>query len=145
MANWIFIILAGSLLPIQAVINGRLGTALKNPLLAALVSFIMGTIALVLAVGIQSRGFPKLATEGRVPLIFLTGGLIGAVFVTLVLQAVPRMGAANVLNAVIVGQLLMGVMMDHFGILGLPLHPISALRVCGVGLMVIAAWMIQHG
>lgn len=88
---------AGFVVPLQSIINGRLGHLLENPLLAALVSFAGGTVALSLIILVTTPGIPQIATEGKsFPWYLFTGGLFGAVFVTSVLTLVPRIGATNV-------------------------------------------------
>ena len=137
-----------TVIPFQAIINGRLGQMVSNPLLAALISFTGGTIALTLILLATTPGFPALPrdlTWTDIPPYLFTGGLLGAVFVTSVLMLVPRIGAANVLAAAIVGQLLMSVLVDHYGILGIPQSPVSGLKVAGCAMLVLGTLLIQRG
>ena len=137
-----------AVLPFQAIINGRLGQTLANPLLAALVSFSSGTVALILIIVAITPGWPNLPTGMNwddVPPYLFTGGLLGAVFVTLVLMLVPRIGAANVLAAGVIGQLLTAVLIDHFRILGVPHSPISLAKLAGCGLLIAGMFLIQRG
>lgn len=136
-----------TVIPFQAIINGRLGQMVAHPLLAALVSFGCGTIALTAIVLATTPGWPRLPADlnwSDIPPYLFTGGLLGAVFVTLVLVLVPRIGAANVLAAGIVGQLLMSVVIDHFQILGVPHSPISAAKLAGCGLLIAGMLLIQR-
>jgi transporter family-2 protein len=140
--------LSASVIPFQAIINGRLGQMTANPLLAALVSFVSGTIALSLTVFATTPGVPKLPqglSWGDIPPYLFTGGLLGAVFVTVVLTLVPRIGAANVLAAGIVGQLLTSVVIDHYGLLAMPHSPVSATKILGCALLIAGMLVIQRG
>ncbi|WP_437224705.1 DMT family transporter [Planctomicrobium sp. SH661] len=142
---WIFMCLVGALLPIQAIVNARLGQLMANPFLAAQTSFATGTVALIAITAVHARGIPKLPDGVQIPWFLLTGGLLGTVFVTAVLHFVPRLGAANVLTIGIFGQLIMSLVIDHFGLLSMPVHTASWTRVLGVGVLVLGTWMIKNG
>jgi transporter family-2 protein len=135
-------------IPIQAIVNGRLGQLLANPLLAALTSFLTGGMALlVVALGV-TRGIPTLPkglTIGDIPPYLLTGGCLGAVYVTVVLTLVPRIGAANVVAAGLVGQLITSVIIDHYAILGVPQSSVSLPRLLGCALLLAGMLLIQRG
>lgn len=137
--------LAAGVIPIQAIVNGRLGQEIRNPLLAALISFTGGTIVLAALLVISPRGFPTIPSAARLPWYLFTGGLLGSVFVTVVLILVPKIGTANVLAAAIVGQLLMALLLDHFALLGVPQNSVSIVKFAGVGLLVTGMLLIQRG
>jgi transporter family-2 protein len=141
-------VVCAAVIPFQAIINGRLGQMLSNPLLAALVSFLSGTLALVLILFASTPGLPRLPDGLRwndVPPYLFLGGLLGAVFVTAVLMLVPKLGAANVLAAGIVGQLLTSVVIDHWALLGVPHSPVTGVKLAGCGLLVAGLYLIQRG
>jgi transporter family-2 protein len=145
MHHWILMFLVAFGIPLQAIINGRLGQVLGNPFLAALTSFITGTIVLLVVTLLNSGGIPKLPQDTIVPWYLFTGGLLGAIYVTAVLVTVPKMGPADLLTAGIAGQLFMGLILDHFGLLGMPVHPITLVRALGVAVMLTGAVMINKG
>lgn len=127
--------LAAGVIPVQAIVNGRLGQLVQNPLLASLISFGGGTVALSLLL-LATSGVPSIPEGTRLPWYLLTGGLLGAVFVTAVLMLVPRIGTANVLSAAIVGQLMMALIVDHFALLGVPQSSVSPTKVLGCALLI---------
>jgi len=146
--NWFAIILttcAGAFLPIQGAVNARLGRALDNPILATLSSFVTGTIALVLYVLIARVALPDSATLLRVPLWAWLGGLIGAVYVGVMVWSVPKLGTATAFGVAIAGQIILSAILDHFGVLGLKTHPISVMRAAGVVLLLAGVVMVQRG
>lgn len=137
-----------TVIPLQAIINGRLGQLVANPLLAALLSFLSGTLALGAIVLGTTPGIPSLPRDlgwTDIPPYLLTGGLLGAVYVTAVLTLAPRIGAANVLAAGIVGQMTMSVVIDHYAVLGVPQCSVSLPRLAGCGLLLAGMWLIQRG
>ncbi|MCK1708083.1 DMT family transporter [Bradyrhizobium sp. 143] len=65
-----------------------------------------------------------------------SGGLFGAIFIALGIFLVPQLGAATFFAPLIAGQMLGSIAFDHFGLLDVPVHPISAIRVAGAALLV---------
>ncbi len=135
-------------IPFQAIINGRLGQMVGHPLLAALVSFVTGTCALSAILVVSTPGWPQLPRDlswSDVPPYLFLGGLFGAMYVTVVLWLVPRIGAANVVAAGIAGQLVTSVVIDHFALLGVPQGSISLTKLAGCALLFGGMLLIQRG
>ncbi|MBR9803458.1 DMT family transporter [bacterium] len=146
MKTFLFMLLAAiaaCVIPLQAVVNGRLGQILQNPFLAALVSFTGGTIALVVILLITTPGIPTWPDSASPPWYLLTGGFFGVVFVTAILVLVPHIGTANLLAASVAGQLITAIIIDHYGLLGLPQQAISLSRVAGCLLLIGGLLLIQ--
>jgi transporter family-2 protein len=140
--------ICATVIPFQAIINGRLGQLVANPLLAALVSFASGLVALAVIVFATTPGLPSLPRDLNwtdIPPYLFTGGMLGAIYVTVVLTLVPRIGAANVLAAGIVGQLIMSVVIDHYAVLGVPQNPVNLVKLAGCVLLVLGMLLIQRG
>lgn len=134
---------AGAVLPIQASLNARVGQAAGSPIVGALVSFGIGTLALLALVLAQGAPLRQVAGLRSLPPLTLLGGLLGAFYVAVVTALAPRLGATLTVALVVVGQLVLALVLDHFGLLGLPLHPVSGLRALGVGLLLLGVWLIQ--
>lgn len=126
----------GFLIAFQGAVNSALGRMLDHPLHASFVSFGTGFLALILILTVTRIGFPKWSQLTSVPKITLLGGTCGVVFVTCVLLFVPKVGTAKVAVAAICGQIVFSLLLDHFGILGIPVSPVDAKRVIGVGLVI---------
>ena len=56
----------------------------------------------------------------------------------------PRLGAATLVAAVVAGQMLASVLLDQYGLVGFPVHPLSALRLLGAGLVIGGVMLIQR-
>ena len=140
----LLMVAAGGGIAFQAAINARLRDWILSPTLAALVSFAVGgtALALVVAAGLGGRG--QLAEAARGPWWMWIGGLLGAVYVTAAVIAVPRVGAGVVIGAGILGQLAAGLAIDSLGWLGVNRVPVSASRVAGALLLLIGAWLLQR-
>jgi transporter family-2 protein len=142
--NWIFIImaiLAGMALPLQGAINSKLASFLHNPFLSALISFAIGTIALLAYILVSRIPLNQLSGVREAPLITWIGGLLGAFFITTTLIAVPKLGIALTFSLVILGQMVVTLPVDHFGLLGAAVKEINLSRIIGV-LMVIAGTIL---
>lgn len=128
---------AGALVGMQAPINSRLGRAVGG-VQAATVSFLVGTVALVLVLAIargEVGGFGGIADIGRAPWWAFVGGLLGAAYVTVAIFAVRKLGASGLTAAVIGGQLAISVAIDRFGLLGVAKQSVGWQRVLGLVLL----------
>ena len=133
---WILLTLAaGSLLPIQAGLNTRLGKVTGNAVYASLISFIVGGIALVIYI-IVTRQQGNFAGAKAAPVIDWTGGLIGALYVTVTILAFPRIGPALMFGLVVAGQMIMSVVLDHTNTLVAEQHSFNFYRLLGIALII---------
>ncbi|MGI1657820.1 MAG: DMT family transporter [Desulfitobacterium sp.] len=126
-------ILGGMLLGIQTPINGALGKRIGG-IEGALVSFTVGMICLLFAVFFFGKG--NLSQVAQVPKLWLVGGALGAVAVTCSILSVQKIGVTSVLTAAVLGQIMVGLIIDHFGLLGVAKVPVNSLRLLGVALMI---------
>lgn len=139
----LLVVLAGGATALQAPTNARLATAVASPVNAAFVSFAVGTIALaVAALALQTR--PDMAAVRALPWYAWIGGLYGAVFVVAAAWGVPRLGVALTITLMVAGQLLISLILDHFGALGVPQQPLSLGRVAGVGLVIAGVLLVRR-
>src|SRR5690348_15513026 len=107
---------------LQAPINSYLGKHVGT-FQAAFVSFLVGTIALLVIASLAKGGLGGLRHAGEPQWYYLTGGLFGVAFVTTVLVTVRTLGAGGVTAATIAGQLTVAVVIDQLGILHVAQKP----------------------
>jgi transporter family-2 protein len=140
---WILlVIIAGSLLPIQAGLNTKMGKVIDSPTWASLISFAVGMLVLLIYVGITKQGFA--ATEVRnVPPITWVAGALGAFYVTIVVLAFPQLGPALTFGLVVFGQLFISLILDHFNILVHEQHSINPFRIIGMLLIITGVVVIR--
>jgi transporter family-2 protein len=129
----------GVAVAMQPSINARLAQRTGN-FESSLVSFVVGTLVLIFVVIFFGRG--SLRAIGSASWWELTGGLLGAYFVTMTIIAVPRLGTASIMAIVITGQLLTGSLLDHFGAFGLRQIPLTPLRGIGIALLCLGAALV---
>ena len=137
-------IVAGVCVPVQAGINARLNLWTASPVLAATISFAVGTVGLVMYALIMRIPLPPLSASLPTPFWVWTGGLLGAFFVASTIILAPKLGATTMLAALLAGQMVSAILLDHFGLLGFPVHPISLLRIIGVILVFAGILLIRH-
>jgi transporter family-2 protein len=131
----------GGLIALQAPINSMLGKA-TGSFQAAFVSFAIGTVVLAIIAAFAKGGFGTIGEVRTLSWIYLTGGVLGAAYVTTVLVTVRELGAGPVVAATIAGQLSASVVLDQFGMLGLPKDPITVGKVIGVVLLAAGVYLI---
>ena len=134
-------VFAGGLIALQAPINSMLGKSVGT-FAAASVSFIVGTIALVLITVLVGGGFGDVGEARHLAWYYLAGGVLGAVYVTTALVAVRELGAGGVTAATIAGQLTLSLVIDQLGILGVDERAITWERVLGVLLLALGTLLI---
>lgn len=95
----------------QAATNGRLAQRVRSPLAATLMSFIAGTVVLLLAAGVSVavRGLP--AAPPSEPWLYL-GGLLGAAYILLGALIVSHTGVLLMGLGSVLGQLVTSVVID---------------------------------
>ena len=136
-------LVAGISVPTQAGINAQLGLWTRSPVLAATISFAVGTLALVIYSLTTRIPLPALTGLSAHPWWIWSGGVLGAFFVTATIILVPKLGATTMVTTVLAGQMFASLLLDHFGLLGYPLHPISLGRIAGVVLVCLGVWLIK--
>ncbi|HEV2061703.1 MAG TPA: DMT family transporter, partial [Solirubrobacteraceae bacterium] len=126
---------------LQAPINSMLGKA-TGSFQAAFISFAIGTVVLAVIAAFARGGFGTMGAATSLQWYYLTGGVLGAVYVTTVLVTVRELGAGPVVAATIAGQLAASVVLDQFGLLGLPKAPITVGKVIGVVLLALGVYLV---
>ena len=144
MTNGVAVVLTaavGGLIALQAPINSMLGKSVGT-FQAAFVSFAIGTLVLAVIAGLARGGFGQIPEARHLSWYYLSGGVLGAIYVTTVLVTVRELGAGPVVAATIAGQLTAGVVIDQYGWLGVEKEPISAAKVAGIVLLAAGVYLM---
>ena len=137
-------IASGFGLTLQIGMNSKLRTVLQNANTAALISFLVGTAGLIVLLAVTRTPVPARDTLASVPAWAWFGGLMGAFYVAISTVVASQLGTASLLGLALSGQLAMALVVDHFGWLGLPEHPITLTRLLGVALLGVGVWLISR-
>lgn len=141
---WIFLtLLAGAFLPIQAGLNARLGKAADSPVYAAMFSFLVGALGLILYI-LLTRQSISWAGVRAAPLSLWAGGLLGAFYVTVIVLAFPRLGPGLTFGLVVAGQMVISLMLEHFNILVANPSPINYMKVLGIALIIAGVVILRR-
>ena len=143
--NLLLLIIAffvGAALSVQIGLNAQLRQAVGDPLLAALGNFVVGATGLLVVVIAMRVSWPSAGDLRGVPVTHFMGGLMGALYVASSVVLAPKLGSATLLALIVSGQLLMSVLLDHFGWLGFAEQPVNLWRLVGVALLIIGAVMV---
>ena len=118
--------------------NQGFGAVVGSVSLAATISFTIGTVALLglYLIGNFNSSLISIKELANVPTVLYAGGVLGAVYVATVAASVPRIGVANTMVALVLGQILLSLILDHFGVLGIEMREVSWQRLVGAGLVV---------
>lgn len=144
--HYIFMTVAfavGLLIPFQAIINAKLSTELQSPYAAALISFTGGFLCFLLLTLFNASALQSLTKVTGINPVLMTGGIIGAIFIISAIFLVPRLGSTAWVGLLVTGQMLMSLVLDHYGVLGLPQHSLSTTRIIGAAMLIGGATLIS--
>jgi transporter family-2 protein len=139
----LFAVAAGTMLPFQFGINAQLSHWVGSPIRAAFVSFLVGTIALLIVSAFVRKPLPSLERLGDVPWWVWIGGVLGAFYVGGSIVTAPKLGAVTLAAAIVFGQTLASVLVDQFGWVGFKEHHASPGRLAGVVLVAAGVVLVR--
>lgn len=134
---------AGAGLVLQQALNADLRVTLGSGAWAGLISYIGGTLCMVVLILVMRDGVPSMAAVARTPWFSWTGGFFGAVYIALGIFLLQKLGAATFISLLIAGQMLGSILFDHYGLFGLPQHPADATRLIGAVMLVAGVALIR--
>ena len=124
---------------VQPSINARLAEK-TGVIESACISFVVGTLVLAVVVFLSGTGTIRGIADAK--WWELTGGVLGALFVVSVTLAVPRIGTTAAMVLIIAAQLIVGMLLDHYGAFGLKVEPVTLHRLAGSGLLAAGVFLI---
>ena len=134
----------GAILPVQAVLNTKLGKQTGGPLVSSLLSFLVGLICLFiinLFANYTALSHMKLLSVS--PWYVWMGGLLGAIFVSGIIFVNQQQGVALTFALVVAGQIFISLLIDHFGLLGSIVRPVSIPKIIGALLIIAGLVLIK--
>jgi len=142
MTQYALIMLAAGVgIPTLAALNAALGRHMGSPAAAALVLF---AIALA-TTGIVTllTGPQALTRVAGAPRHLLLGGVLVAFYVLSITYIAPTFGVGNAVFFVLIGQLISAAAIDHFGLFGAQISPLTLARAAGIAIMGLGVWVTQ--
>ena len=132
-------LIGGISVGVQSPIAGAMGQKVGGTASSAIIhlsGFIFSVILLVF------RGGEKIRDWNTLPWFMLGAGVFGLILYQTINVTLPRLGATTMLTLIIIGQLLIGVVLDHFGWLGVTARPIDLARIIGIFVLFIGGYLV---
>jgi bacterial/archaeal transporter family-2 protein len=127
--------LAGGLIPVLAALSGGLNRSLQSPMHVAAISMAVGAVVGGLALLVFRPAAPSIETLRATPWHLYVGGTITLFYALTAAAVAPRIGVGNLVICVVVAQLVVSSVIDQFGLLGAPVHPVDLKRAAGLVLL----------
>jgi bacterial/archaeal transporter family-2 protein len=144
--SWRFVgIGAGMLMSIQAAINGQLGIVLDSPFRAAFVSFFIGSVTLIIIVGLKERSYANIKEpiKQSAPWWVWIGGFIGGSYVLINVYLVGKIGTGQTVVLALFGQIIGSLLVQQFGLLKSVKNRIVPIQIFGLILMLGGVFLIK--
>jgi bacterial/archaeal transporter family-2 protein len=120
--------------PMASMISQRLGI-----FESVFIVHLGGAIIALLPLLLYSGG--KLSQWRNVPWYALCAGIFGLVVISAISYMIPRVGVAASITTVVAGQLMVGMILDHFGLLGAAERSLDLTRVTGMIVVLAGVWL----
>lgn len=138
-------VLIGCMVSLQPTINVVMGRELSSSLLASATSIGISFFLIFLTWQVLGRGEGEISQIRQLPWWIILGGVAGVVFVVGGVMVAPVLGFALFFVCIIAGQLFGSTLLDQFGGFGLPVKPISGMKLTGLGFVLAGAVLVQFG
>lgn len=138
-------ILAGMLLAIQIAVNGQLGKVLHSSSHAALVSFFVGTITLIIIVGLKDRSYTSIKEPFKQAASWWIwiGGILGGSYVLINVFLVNQIGNGQTVVLALFGQITGSLLVQQFGLFNSLKNRIQPLQIIGLMVMIAGVFLIR--
>ena len=120
--------------PMASMITQRLGT-----FESVFIIHIGGAVIALIPLLIYGGG--KLSQWRSVPWYALGAGVFGLVVIAAISYMIPRVGVAASITTIVAGQLLVSVILDHYGLLGASIRSLDVTRVLGMAVLLVGVWL----
>ncbi|HTP08695.1 MAG TPA: DMT family transporter [Anaerolineae bacterium] len=121
--------------PIAAQMGQRVGSAASSFVVHVSGAFLSGALLLI-------RGGENIQNWRSLSWYMLGSGLFGVVLYLTINHTMPRLGATTALALIIIGQLAMGILIDHFGLFGTAVRQLDVWRVAGLVLLMAGGYFV---
>jgi transporter family-2 protein len=144
MAYWLVILIGligGAAVGIQSPMAGAMGQKLGG----TASSFIIHLSGMVLSgLLLYLRGWEKIREWQSLPWYMLIAGLFGVILYQTIAVTLPRLGSTMMVTLIIIGQLLVGIVIDHFGLMGVVTRHVDLSRALGVIALLVGGYLIAR-
>jgi bacterial/archaeal transporter family-2 protein len=132
---YLLTMIIGVVLTVHLAMNGKVGSAIGNPRVANALFWCIGAVTAVV-IGLTGWQQGALSPLSKVHPLLLTAGILGASLVFGIAWLMPQIGAGPVMITMLAGEIIAGLVLSHFGLLGSPVEPITVTKMLGVVVMI---------
>ena len=83
----------------------------------------------------------RLGEWRSVPWYVLGAGIFGLIVIASISYMIPRVGVAASITTIVAGQLLVGTILDQYGLLGTAVKPLDLTRIFGLAVVLVGVWL----
>jgi transporter family-2 protein len=139
----LIMLLAGVGIPVLAALNASLGMRLGSAVAAGAILFVVAFLCTMIVLFLFDRP-SALLNVAAAPKHLLLAGCLTAFYVLSITFIAPRFGVGNAVFFVLLGQLISAAAIDHFGLFGAQVSPLSLTRASGIALMAAGVFVTQQ-
>ena len=132
---FILMLFLGVVLTVHLAMNAQVGVIVQNAKMGNAIFWTIGAITAII-IGLTAWDADVFNRLKEVPFWLLTAGVMGGALVFGIAWVMPQIGAARGFVLMIAGQVITGLVLSHFGLLGSPVEPISLYKIVGALLLV---------
>jgi len=136
-------LIAGTSFVIQQAVNSNLCAEIGSAWRAGFISYLGGTVVMFIMAVIMREPLLSFDLTTHSNWWSWSGGLFGAIYIAISIMLLPRLGVFTVVALIVIGQLVTSLVFDHYGILNVPLQPISITRIAGAVFLFLGAILIR--
>jgi len=134
---FIWALLAGAFIPLIGILNARVGRALGEPIYATVIVFFVAILIALIVSVVAGKSSLTIQNLQNLAVFDFGAGLIVAFYVISATVLAPKIGVANFIVMAVSSQILFSLMIDHYGLFGAPVKPISMIQLFGAVMLVI--------
>lgn len=137
-------IIAGAASTAQASVNSKIRESFRSPYVVTVLSFIISIIVMALIVLVSERDlYIPLKTIAAQPFWIWLGGSCGTAIIILNILCLPKLGSARNVMIICFGQTLTGLVIDHYGMFGSPVVPMTLIRTAGAAVVLVGVALVN--
>jgi transporter family-2 protein len=141
---YLLTVLLGVILTLHLAMNAMVGAAIANARVGNALFWSIGAVTAIV-IGLTGWRSGALAPIGQVNPALLTAGAMGATLVFGIAWLIPQIGAGPLTLCLLLGQIVSGMVISHFGWLGSPVQPIGAMNLVGTLVMIVGVVLATRG
>lgn len=121
----------GSLLAVMVFLNGMLAS-ITGAYMSTLIFHVLGFV-LIIIISVAMKN--KLLKLKEIPLLFFLPGVLSVITILLNNISIPQIGLTLSIGVTLFGQLIMSSLVEHFGLLGMPINRFKKEKLLGFSII----------